>query len=119
MPYKKIAFFTIILILVVTINNLIHSIYIVWQKQDLITQAQKDLAAQKEENQRLKKNITQVNRPQFVESEARDKLLLAKPGEGIVILPKIQLAQRPSSLPKIVDMRPNWQKWWDTFFSST
>src|SRR5258708_7194370 len=97
MPYKKIGFFTIILVLILTINNLIHSIYTVWQKQDLIIQAQKNLAAAKEENQRLKKDITQVNRPQFVESEARDKLLLAKPGEGIVILPTDKLTVSSSS----------------------
>src|SRR6266404_3478198 len=103
MPYKKIAFFTIIFVLLLTINNLIHSIYAIWQKQDLIIQAQENLAAEKEENQKLKKNIAQVNRPQFVESEARDKLLLAKPGEGIVILPKDQLAQRSYSPPKALD----------------
>jgi cell division protein FtsB len=119
MPYKKIAFFTIIVILLLTINNLVHSIYTIWQKQDLIIQAQENLAAEKEENRRLKKDIAQVNKPQFVESEARDKLLLAKPGEGIVILPKDQLATKTSAPPKIQDKRQNWQKWLDTFFGSS
>ena len=102
-----------------TINNLIHSIYSTWQKQDLIIQAQQNLTAEKEENQKLKKDIAQVNNPQFVESEARDKLLLTKPGEGIVILPKGQLTTKVPSTAKIVDMRPNWQRWWDTFFKSS
>jgi cell division protein FtsB len=119
MPYKKIAFFAIMLILLLTINNLIHSIYSIWQKQDLIIQAQNDLTAEKEENQRLKKDITQVNKPQFIESEARDKLLLAKPGEGIVILPKNELTSSSSPTQHIVDKRPNWQKWWDLFFQSS
>src|SRR6185437_3210160 len=109
MPYKKIAFFSVIIILLITINNLIHSIYTVWQKQDLIIQAQKNLAAEKEENQRLKKDIAQVNRPQFIESEARDKLLLAKPGEGIVILPKDKIGASSSSTRQIIDKSPNWQ----------
>jgi cell division protein FtsB len=119
MPYRKIAFFTIIVILLITINNLIHSIYATWQKQDLIVQAQKNLSVEKEENQRLKKDIAQVNKPQFIESEARDKLLLAKPGEGIVILPKNQLHAPLSSVQHIVDKRPNWQKWWNLFFQSS
>ena len=119
MPYKKIVFFIVILILVLTINNLIHSIYTIWQKQDLIIQAQKNLAAEKEENQRLKKDIAQVNRPQFVESEARDKLLLAKPGEGIVVLPKDKLTASPSPIHQMTDNRPNWQKWWEIFFKSS
>jgi cell division protein FtsB len=119
MPYKKIAFFIIIVIFLVTINNLIHSIYAIWQKQDLIVQAQKNLTAEKEENKRLKTDIAQVNKPQFIESEARDKLLLAKPGEGIVIMPKNQLTASPSPAQHTVDNRPNWQKWWNLFFQSS
>ena len=119
MPYKKIGFFTIIIILIITINNLIQSIYTTWQKQDLINQAQNDLSAAKEENQRLKTDIAQVNKPQFIETEARNKLLLAKPGEGIVILPINQLAISPSPTHQIIDKRPNWQKWWELFFKSS
>ena len=119
MPYKKIAFFVIIVILLVTINNLAHSLYTIWQKKDLIVQAQQNLETEKEENQKLKKDIAQVNKPQFIESEARDKLLLAKPGEGIVILPKNQLTASPSPIPQAADKRPNWQKWWNLFFQSS
>jgi len=118
MPYKKIAFFTIILILLLTINDLGHSIYSIWQKQDLIVQAQKNLDVEKRENQKLKKEITQVNQPQFIESEARNNLLLTKKGEGIVIIPSDKLIASPSPSPKPIDTRPNWQKWWNTFFSS-
>lgn len=118
MPYKKIAYFVLVIILLLTINDLARSLYNIWQKQDLIVQAQKKLDAEKYENQKIKKEIAQVNQPQFVESEARDKLLLAKPGEGIVILPKSQLVATPSPSPKMIDTRPNWQKWWDTFFKS-
>ncbi len=116
MPYKKIAFFTIIIVLLLTINDLAHSIYSIWQKQDLIVQAQKDLDTEKNENKDLKKHIAQVNRPQFIESEARDKLLLAKPGEGVILIPNNQLDIHSSSRAKPIDTRPNWQKWWNTFF---
>ncbi len=116
MPYKKITYFFVIIILLITINNLIHSIYAIWQKQDLIVQAQKNLVVEKNENQKLKKDIAQVNKPQFIESEARDKLLLAKPGEGIVILPKNELSTSSPRSQKVIDKRPNWQKWWELFF---
>jgi cell division protein FtsB len=116
MPYKKIVYFTIIVVLLLTINDLAHSIYSIWQKQDLIVQAQQDLDTEKNENNELKKQIVQVNKPQFIESEARDKLLLAKPGEGVIMIPSNQL-DIPSSLPtKQVDTRPNWEKWWNIFF---
>ena|SRR5258708_1519114 len=116
MPYKKITFFTIIIVLLLTINNLIHSLYTIWQKQDLIIQAEKNLAVEKEENQKLKKAITQVNQPQFIESEARNKLLLAKQGEGIVVLPKNQLTEASSPVQHSIDTRPNWLEWLNLFF---
>ena len=115
MSYKKIAFFTIVVILLLTINDLVHSIYDIWQKQDLVLQAQKDLDTEKRENQELKKQITTVNQSQFIESQARNKLLLAKPGEDVIIVPNSQLATAyPQSKP--IDNRPNWKKWWSIFF---
>jgi cell division protein FtsB len=116
MPYKKIAYFTIIVVLLLTINDLAHSIYSIWQKQDLIVQAQQDLNTEKNENNELKKQIAQVNKPQFIESEARDKLLLAKPGEGVIMIPSNQLDISSTSTTKPIDTRPNWQKWWNVFF---
>ena len=116
MPYKKIVYFTIIIILLFTINDLLHSIYSIWQKQDLVVQAQKDLDTEKNENQQLKKQIAQVNQPQFIESEARDKLLLAKPGEGVIMIPSNQLDIPSTLTTKPADTRPNWQKWWSVFF---
>jgi len=118
MPYKKIAFFAIIVVLLLTINDLAHSIYSIWQKKDLIVQAQNNLDQEKEENQKLKKEITQVNQPQFIESQARNNLLLAKPGEGVVMLPSTMVSASPSPTTKPIDTRPNWQKWWDAFFNS-
>jgi cell division protein FtsB len=118
MPYKKIAFFTVVIVLLLTINNLVGSIYTIWQKQDLIIQAQNNLAAEKEENQKLKKEISQVNQPEFIESEARNKLLLTKPGEGIIILPQNEFSYGQTSVKKEIDNRPDWQKWWEIFFKS-
>lgn len=118
MAYKKIAFFAVVIILLLTINDLANSIYNIWQKQDLISQAQKDLNTQKKENQQLKKNISQVNQPQFIESQARNKLLLAKPGEGVIIIPSNQLNIPPSASSKPIDTRPDWEKWVDLFLKS-
>jgi cell division protein FtsB len=116
MGYKKIAFFIIIGILLITINNLAHSIYATWQKQDLIVKAQQDLDTAKLENQELRKELSRVNKPEFVESEARDKLLLAKPGEGIIVIPTNGLSASPSAIPTPPDNRPNYQQWWEVFF---
>lgn len=117
MPYKKIAFFVIVLIGVLTINNLAHSIYVIWQKQNLITKAQQNLDVVKAENQKLKHDISAVNQPQFIETQARDNLSLAKPNEAVVVIPTgTVLGKQTQASPP--DTRANWQKWWDYFFKS-
>jgi cell division protein FtsB len=116
MGYKKIAFFIVIAILLFAINNLAHSIYSTWEKQDLIIKAQQELESAKFENQELRKDLALVSKPEFVETEARDKLLLAKPGEGIIVIPTTSVITKPSAIPTPPDTRPNYQKWWEVFF---
>jgi cell division protein FtsB len=118
MPYKKIAFFTTAIVALLIINNLAHSIYVIWQKQDLITKAQNSLQEEQNENQKLKKAIAQVNNPEFIESQARNNLNLAKPNEEIVVIPTGTIAVKPSTSLVPQDSQPNWQKWWDYFFKS-
>ena len=116
MPYKKIAFFIILAVLLISINNLAHSIYSTWQKQDLIVKTQKELGKQTADNRKLKQELARVNKPEFVESEARDKLFLTKPGEGIVVIPTTAIIGSPTPTPVPVDTTTNWQKWWSVFF---
>lgn len=112
---KKILFIIAIVASVFIINSLVRSIYDLWKKQDLIVQAQKELEKAKMENRDLKYKLSQAQSSQFIEGEARNKLLLVKPGEEPVIIPQ-DLLSSPSSQRKNIDTRPNWRKWWDLFF---
>lgn len=115
MPFKKIVFFTIIIVSVFTINNLIYSIYTLWQKQHLVESVRKDLEREKEENQELKRKLSLAKDPSFIEEEARNKLFLSKPGEGVIVIPTE--AMKASQAAKIQpDTRANWEKWRDVFF---
>ena len=116
MSVKKIVFFAIVLASIFVINSFIHSIYNLWQKNDLVVKAKQDLEKEKKENRMLKKKLATVKQPQFVEEEARNKLFLAKPGEGIIMIPTDYDRASRSANIKPTDTRPNWQKWWDTFF---
>lgn len=113
---KKIVFFSIIILSLFVINNFIHSIYNLWQKNDLIVRAKQDLEKEKKDNQTLKKKLVDVQKPEFVEEEARNKLFLAKPGEGVIVMPTDTLGTDSSKQKPPVDTRPNWVKWWDLFF---
>ena len=115
MSLKKIVFFAIIIVSFFIINGLIHSIYSLWQKNSLLVRAKQDLDKEQNENKALKKKLTIVQKPQFVEEEARNKLFLAKPGEGVIMMPS-NVSRASTSGKKQQDTRPNWQKWWDIFF---
>ncbi|MBI2032474.1 MAG: septum formation initiator family protein [Candidatus Levybacteria bacterium] len=104
---KKLSFFITIGLSIIIINGLIHSIYTLWNKQDLIKEAEKTLSFQKEENRELKTKLREVQSKEFVEQEARNKLFLVKKDEAKVVLPE------PTPTPKVtkIDNSPNWQKW--------
>jgi cell division protein FtsB len=108
---KKIIFLSIVIILILIINNLIGSISDIWQKKDFVTQAQKELDFQKQENQRLKSALSYSQTQEFIEKEARDKLFMTKQGEQKVLIP-----QEPENPQDSQDNSPNWKKWWSLFF---
>ncbi len=113
---KKVIFFIALGICILVINNLVRSIYDLWHKNDLLVDAQRELTRQKQENQRLKSQLSYVESKEFVEEIARNKLLLVKPGEQRVLIPQdlIKGSSTPSASIEKVD--PNWKKWLRLFF---
>lgn len=113
---KKAAFILIVVVLLLMINGLVHSIYDLWHKQDLLTLAQKELSQEKLKNQKLKGELSYVESPGFIEEQARNKLFLAKPGEQeVLISPDLNKNQVQSAKPSSQNI-PNWQKWLQLFF---
>ena len=84
---KKVLFFAGVLICILTINGLARSIYDLWHKQDVVVSSKTDLEKEKKENERLKQQLVFVKSQEFIESEARNKLFMVKPGESGVIVP--------------------------------
>lgn len=117
MHLKRILYFVIIIAAFFILHNLAQSLYTVWQKKDLILEAQHTLEREKKENREMKAKLAQAKGQDFVEEEARDKLFMAKPGEKILIIPTSAVEGAKSSKPKPKDMRPNWQKWQEVFFN--
>jgi len=110
---KKIGFILIVIVLLFVINNLAHSIYDLWQKQSLLTDAQNQLSAEKLKNTKLKAEISKANTPQFIDEEARNKLFLVKPGEQEVLISQSLISK---SSQKQAQVLPNWQRWFKLFF---
>ncbi|HUD44095.1 MAG TPA: septum formation initiator family protein [Patescibacteria group bacterium] len=113
---KKTLIFLAIIISLLIINNLIHSIIDLWQKQSFLTSASQSLSREEEKNRQLQAQLKKVSQEQFVEEQARDKLLLVKPGEEIILLPTGMIAQSGSASQASATAKPHWQEWWDLFF---
>jgi cell division protein FtsB len=110
---KKFIFIIAVIILILIINDLTRSIWDIWQKKDVISQAQKTLSIKKQENQRLKAALSYSQTQEFIEKQARDKLFMSKEGEQKVLILKDQ-----EDLSSLEDKNnaPNWKKWWNLFF---
>lgn len=102
----------VVLVCLLIINGLIHSIYDLWRKQDLLVAANDELMREKQKNQELKTQLVYVQSDEFIEEEARNKLFMVKPGESGVIVPKELLKKKEEKKVIIV---PNWQQWINLF----
>jgi cell division protein FtsB len=111
---KKAGFLIAVIVLLLVINNLIHSIYDIWSKQDLLNQAEKQLISEENKNQKLKADLSYVGTQKFIEEEARNKLFLVRPGEQEVLLPGSSSSNQAQKKQEI--QIPNWQKWLNLFF---
>ena len=109
---KKVLFCVIVIIFLFIINGLARSIYDIWQKKDFVTEAQKELSFQKQENQRLKSALSYSQTQEFIEKEARDKLFMVKKGEQRILLSK----DTQETVQETKEMLPNWKQWWNLFF---
>jgi cell division protein FtsB len=108
---KKFLQIAAIIVLVLIANGLAHSNYDLWHKQDLITSAQQNLEREKIRNEKLKSDLKIAQTPEFIESEARNKLFLTKEGEKEVLISKKEVKAEVKT-PNL----PNWKKWLDLFF---
>lgn len=113
---KRTIFLAVIVVSLFIIYSLIHSIYTLWQKQSLLVRAQKELESEKQENKRIKQNLSLAETPIFIEQEARNKLFLVKPGESSVVLDEKAIA---SALKKTAEHKVDksyFQQWLELFF---
>lgn len=111
---KKAAFILIVIVLLLIINGLVHSIYDLWNKKDLVASARRELAQEELKNKKLKADLSYVQTNQFIEQQARNKLFLVKPGEQQVLISQNLIDNSKSQKP--AQNIPNWQKWLNLFF---
>ena len=111
---KQIIYIIIIVFLLFVTGNFINSIYHLWNKKDLLSHFEKQLDREEAENKRLKAELSRINNPQFIEAEARDKLLLVKPGERNVIIPQ-ENSNEDTNKKQLSTQKTIWIQWKELF----
>lgn len=110
---KRAIFVIVFVVSVFTIKNLVQSIYDLWQKQDLLVQANLRLEKEKKRHEELRRKLAVVESEHFIEEQARNKLFLGREGESEVILPP---PAETSVASAAAEKKPNYQQWLDLFF---
>lgn len=109
---KKALFVIGAIVFLIAVQNIVRNTYSLWQRQNVVLEAENELERVKKENIELKNKLEVVTEPGFSEREARDKLLFSKPGEKIVLLPK-----EPEKVLSVNDNTlSNWRQWIALFF---
>lgn len=113
---KKVTIGIVILVVLVIIYNLLLQITDSLRSSDRLN-AQADAVYKLElKNKELKNKLSQIQSPEFIEQQARDKLGLGKEGETIVIIPDEKLKSVMGASESAEIRYPNWLGWWKVFF---
>jgi len=68
------------------------------------------------EQEELKQELAESETDAFVEKEARDKLLYAREGEVVVLLPQVDQVDQVNQVDNVEERElKNWEKWWKLF----
>src|SRR3989344_433824 len=106
---RKVIIGAIIAIVLVIAFNLVTQIINTIKSGDRLSVQAEIVYSLEAKNRELKKKLTQIQSPQFIEEQARDKLGLSKAGETIVVIPEEKLKQilGASNSAQIIRF-PNW-----------
>ena len=88
------------------------NIWQLYKSGEQVRLAESQVQQAEAENQSLKQKLAQIDNPEFIEKEAREKLGMAKEGETILILPT---QNKVDSGQLTVDSDPSWKQWWDLY----
>src|SRR3989338_4380478 len=113
---KKIVLGLVILVILVIAYNLAIQILKATKSGERLSQAAESGYQLEIKNKTLKQKLKQIQSPQFIEAEIRNRLGLAKAGETVVVIPEERLKSVLGTSSPVQIRLPNWLGWWKVFF---
>lgn len=107
----------LVLILLMTVS-IIRNIDKMGKIKAEVEKEKRKTEAIKRENEDLEKQVSEIQRAEFIERQLRDKLGLVKEGEVVLVLPDREILK--NFAPKVYEEEdvlpdPNWKKWLKLF----
>ncbi len=112
-PLFRIA---LVVVSVVAIVNFSRSILSIWQKRGIVGDRRLVLEAEGKRSEELKRELSRVQSPEYVEREAREKLGMMREGETVVLIRPINQSDQLKTTEKKEESLPKWKQWWRLFF---
>lgn len=114
---KKLALILIIILFFGIFYGLSKQILGSLQAGKRLERETEELVQLQKKNIELKKELIEVQTPQFIEREARDKLNFSRPNETVIIIPEEEIDKVLGIEKKIGETKiPNWQGWLKLFW---
>jgi cell division protein FtsB len=114
---KKLAIVGGVLLIIVICYSLAKQAYDSLQVESRVDAETDKLLSLQKKNTELKKQLEGVNNPEFIESQARDRLNFSRPNETVVIISQNDINKILGTVPeKQSKALPNWQGWLRLFF---
>lgn len=113
---KKIALGCIILVILFVVYNLVNQIIEATRSGERLSEAADVVYKLETKNKQLKNKLSQIQSPQFLEEEIRNKLGMSKKGETVVVIPEEKLKSVLGASQAAEIKLPNWLGWWKIFF---
>lgn len=109
---RKVAQFFILAVVLILFYGLSNQIYHALRAGKRLDEAASKLANLQRNNNELKKKLAEADSLTFIETQARDKLNLSRPGDTVIVIPQKEIdkvlgLQESSTEVKL----PNWQGW--------
>lgn len=89
------------------------------ESQERIIKQEEGVNKLEQEQEELVQELEYVMSEEFVEKEARDKLLMSRPGEEVYVLPELDKSESVGGVDSVdgdVRKLANWEKWLRLFY---
>lgn len=116
---KRILVYIVMGLSLIMATKLLKDIYKLWHADERLIEAEEELRAAKQEQEKLKAEIRKTESGEWREEQIRNVLKMAKPNEQIVIVPEEVTRQKKEGSRFAEASRDedfsNLQKWWQLF----